>query len=151
MTLSTSDLAYAAALIDNFGKLKTRRVGERELPEVIIQGKIRTLPWLAYITGVKLIEVSKGYHRHQCSQHCPTAHTEIVSVSNRWVLTGARATIVLHNVEPFMRAHGREARALVEVGQAVGYRGGVVNSMTTLGWKIPDLREQPRARVQLIR
>lgn len=151
MPLSTSDLAYAAALIDSFGNLKTRRVGENELPEVIIQGKIRTLPWLAYVTGVKLIEVTKGYSRHQCSQHCPTAHTEIVSISKRWVVTGARATIVLHNVEPFMRAHGREARALVEVGRQVGYRGNVINSMIELGWKIPDLREQPRARVPLTR
>lgn len=145
-----ADLSYAAALIDSFGTLKVREVHETLLPEVIIQGKIAALPWLAEITGVKVIEIRKGYNRHQCTDHCPQAHTRIESLTGRWVVTGARATVVLHNVEPYMRVQARKARDLVEAGQAIGYKTNVVNDMIKLGWQVPDLRKQPRARMEMV-
>lgn len=151
MALTEPDLAYAAALVDSFAALRTRRAGDTELPEVTIQGKIAALPWLAERTGVKIIEVTKGYNRHQCSDHCPQAHTRIESTTGRWVMTGARATIVLYNIAPFMHVQARRARDLVEAGQEIGYKTNVVNDMTRLGWMVPELREQPRARVELVR
>jgi hypothetical protein len=149
VSLSPAELAYAAALIDSFGTLTVREVNGALLPQVIIQGKIAALPWLAEITGVKIIEIRKGYTRHQCTEHCPEAHTRIESITGRWALTGARATVVLFNVEPYLRVQGRIARDLVEAGQGIGYKTQVVNDMKRLGWQLPDLRVQPRARLEL--
>ena len=150
MKLAPADLAYAAALIDSFAVLTTRRVGEAELPQVTIQGKVAALPWLAEVSGVKVIEVAKDYARHQCSEHCPDRHTRIESTTRRWQLTGARATVVLYSVEPYLRVQARTARGLVEVGQGLGFKTDVVNDMTRLGWTIPELRSQPRARIERV-
>jgi hypothetical protein len=150
VTRPVAELAYVAALIDTFGVLRVREFRSTDLPEVTIQGKrIAALDWLAEITGVSVVRVGKDYLRHQCSEHCPAKHTHIESFTRRWQLTGARATIVLHNVEPYMRLQGREARELVEAGRAIGYKGDVVNAMSRLGWDVPALREQPRARIAL--
>lgn len=149
MRVQPEDLPYVAALIDNFGALRPRVANGNELPEIHIQGKVPAMHWLAELTGVRVIDIEKSYNRHQCSEHCPAKHTHIVSMTGRWVVTGARATIVLHNVERFMRVQGRRARDLVAMGQAVGYKGNVINDMTRLGWEIPDLRPQPRARVEV--
>lgn len=149
MSLSPADLSYVAALVDSFARLKVREVHETPLPEVTIQGRIAALPWLADLTGVKIIEITKGYNRHQCTDHCPQAHTRIESLTGRWVLTGARATIVLFNVLPYLRVQRREALQLVGTGQTIGYKTNVVNDMKRLGWEAPDLRKQPRARVEL--
>lgn len=149
MSRSPADLAYVAALVDSFGALSVREVNGALLPQVTIQGSHEVLPWLAEITGVKIIEIRKGYNRHQCTEHCPEAHTRIESLTGRWVLTGARATIVLYNVNGFMRVQARKARDLVEAGQGIGYKTNVVNDMKRLGWQLPDLRVQPRARLEL--
>lgn len=148
-----ADLAYVAALIDQFGKLRTRTVSDTELPEVLIQGRIGALGWLAELTGTRVVEIRKAYARHQCSEHCPERHTDIASVTGRWVVTGARATVVLYNVGPFMRDEGKRhlASTLVWQGQTVGYKSDVVNDMARLGWRIPELRDQPRARIALVR
>lgn len=152
MTLSTADLAYAAALVDAFAVLRIRDVKGTELPEVTIQNsRITALDWLAETTGVKVVRIGKDYRQHRCADHCPDKHTHVEAVTRRWQVTGARAVIVLHAVEPFMRVQGRQARELVGTGRQNGYSTGVVNDMTRLGWAIPELREQPRARVQLVR
>lgn len=147
-----ADLAYVAALIDQFGRLKTRTVNDTELPEVLIQGRIPALEWLAGLTGTRVVEINKAYARHQCSEHCPDRHTDIVSVTGRWVVTGARATVVLYNVGPFMRDEGKRhlASTLVWQGQTVGFKGNVVNDMAARGWAVPELRNQPRARIELV-
>lgn len=146
------DLSYVAALIDNFARLATRLIPSgTELPEVTIQNsRLVALDWLATVTGVGVTPVSKDYSRHQCSEHCPDRHSHIESLTRRWQLSGAKATIVLYNVEPFLRVQGVDARRLVDVGQGSGYKTNVVNEMSRLGWKIPELREQLRARVELI-
>lgn len=146
--LSQADLAYIAALLDAFALLRLRDVNGTSLPQVTIQSKrVASLDWLAEVTGVAVMGISKDFHRHQCTDHCPTKHTRIEAKTRRWQLTGARATIVLHAVEPFMRVQGREARLLVEEGLTIGYKTDVVNEMRALGWAIPELKEQPRARV----
>ena len=149
--LCTADYSYAAALVDSFGKLGTRTAGETELPQITVQGKIPALPWLADLCGVKLIEITKGYTRHQCSEHCPEKHTPIASVTQRFQITGARATIALYTLQDYMRVQHVEARRLVELGRVIGYKTDVVNDMARLGWRLPELRDQPRARLELLR
>jgi len=150
--LDSADRAYIAALVDSFAVLRVRDYRGTELPEVTIQGRrISALDWLAEVTGVKVVQVGKAYNRHQCSEHCPERHTHIESFTRRWQVTGARATVVLHGIEEHMRVQGRTARDLVEKGREIGYSTSVVNQMSALGWPIPELREQPRARVALVR
>lgn len=149
--MNDADLAYAAALIDAFAVLRIRTIGGTDLPEVTIQNnRITALDWVAEVTGVRVTEIGKDFSQHRCGEHCPDKHTRVESKTRRWQVTGARATVVLHNVEPFMRVQGREARDLVETGRSIGWKGNVVNEMTRLGWAIPDLKEQPRAQVALV-
>lgn len=148
MSLEVADLAYAAALVDSFAVLRVREYRGTGLPEVTIQGaRIAALDWLAESTGVKVVVIGKGYNRHQCSEHCPERHTRIDSATRRWQVTGARATVVLAAIEPYLRTKGREARELIDAGRAIGYKGNVVVDMAALGWPIPELKDQPRARV----
>lgn len=140
--LSEADRAYVAALVDNFGRLTSRTLpNQTELPEVSIQGRVDALDWVAAVTGTKVVEIPKAYNATRCSQHCTDKHVHVITTARRWVLTGARATIVLHTVEPFMRVQGRQARDLVELGRRVGYKRPVVEEMRALGWSIPELRE----------
>ncbi len=148
--LTEADLAYAAALIDSFARLSVRDLPNgTQLPEVVIQGRIEALDWLAGVTGTSVAVIPKAYNRHQCSEHCPEAHTRIESQTRRWVVSGARATIVLAAVERFMRVQGRLARHLAEAGQRIGYKRTVVDEMRGLGWPIPQLRAAAWARVEV--
>lgn len=150
--IGDADLAYAAALLDAYGRLSSRTLPSgTDLPEVVVQGRIGALGWLADLCGVKVVEIEKDYNAHRCAEHCTAKHMHVASMTQRLVLSGARATIVLHAVQRFMRVQGRQARELVGAGQVLGYKTGVVNDMVRLGWPIPELREQPRARVALVR
>lgn len=147
--LTRTDIAYAAAVIDNLAALRSRFHGPAQLPVVQISGKLPVLHHLAEITGTKVIETSRSYTRHQCTEHCPDRHTHLASRSLRWSITGMRATIVLLACEPHMLIQGATARRLVETGLGVRYHGSVVNDMATRGWPIPELEPHPRARVPL--
>lgn len=147
--LTTADLAYAAALIDNLATLRLRELGPSQLPVVSIAGRIGALTWLGEVTGVKVVETRRAYTRHNCTEHCPEAHARIESRSGRWSVTGMRATIVLANVEEYLRVQATDARQLVEAGLGVQYQGQVVNDMRRLGWSIPDLAPHSRARVEV--
>lgn len=139
--MTPADLAYVAALIDQFGRLSIRALPSgSEIPEVTIQNRrIAALDWLAEITGVSVVRVGKDYSRHQCSEHCPQKHTRVESETRRWQVSGAKATILLHNIEPYMRVQGVLARNLVWVGQRSGFKTNAVIEMAGLGWSIPEL------------
>lgn len=149
MTLSTADIAYAAAIIDNLAVLRAREYRNTTLPVVEVSGRHGALPWLGELTGVRVIPTARSYLRHGCAEHCPTKHQHIESASFRWSVTGTRATIVLAAVEPYLRVQAAKARELVEAGLAVQYQGQVVNDLREHGWPIPALPEHPRARVPL--
>jgi hypothetical protein len=146
--LTRADLGYVAALLDQHARLTLRAYRGTQLPELIVQGRIAALPWLAEVTGSKVIDIPKGYNRHQCSEHCKDAHTRIESVTQRWSVTGARATILLYNVEPYMRVQGADARRLMAAGAQIGYKRTVVEEMRGLDWEIPELREEAWAPVE---
>lgn len=151
MALTTADVAYAAAIIDNLAALRTREIGGGStLPVVQVSGKFGSLLWLGEITGTRVIETSRKYTRHLCTEHCPAAHSEIESRSGRWTVTGMRATIMLYNVQRYLRVQAAAARQLIDAGLGVQYQGQVVNDMRKRGWDIPDLAPHPRARVSLV-
>jgi len=147
VTLPVPELAYAAALIDTLGTLSLRDVGGTRLPNLTVQARHRdALAWLGRMTDTRITEIKKDYNRAGCGEHCPEAHVHIVSVTGRWVITGVKATIVLHNVLPFLLVQRVGAIDLVTAGQTIGYKGNVVEKMRNMGWEIPDLKPQPRMR-----
>lgn len=123
------DAAYVAALVDTLGKLTSRVVSRDELPVVTIQGKHDILPWLAAQTGVKIMKLDKNYTRHQCTEHCPDKHMGIESWTYRWQLVGARAALLLREIEPYMRLQAREARRLIELSEHIAFKPAVVADM----------------------
>jgi len=149
--LEAADLAYMAALVDNLAVLKTRRVGEADLPSVVLTTTRSgaAVRFLATSTGSKVTEIVRAYNRKGCVDHCTQAHLHIDTTGHRWQVTGAKATIVLHNLLPYMRVQTDSARKLIHAGQTIGYKGQVVVAMRDLGWEIPDLKPQPRARVAI--
>lgn len=150
--MTPQDLIYAAALIDTLAVLKTRLVNGSDLP-VIAMTTTRHVPaarFLGALTATRLTPLVKDYTHRGCNQHCPDKHNHVLSEGVRWQVTGAKATIVLHNVLPALRVQAGEAQRLVSLGRQIGYKGQVVNRMRELGWEIPDLRPQPRARVSLV-
>ena len=133
--VTDADKAYIAALIDSLGKLTSRVVHRDELPVVSIQGKHAVLPWLAEVTGVRVMELEKNYTRHQCTEHCPDKHMPIESWTYRWQVTGARAAVVLSNVEPYLRLQAAGARRLIDMAQAVEFKPPTVQDMLDRGWE----------------
>jgi hypothetical protein len=147
VTLPVRDLAYAAALVDTLAVLNVREVGPSGLPMVTIHSKYQpALAWLGERTQSKITTVKRDYQRASCADHCPEAHIHIVSESGRWQVSGVKATIVLHNLLPFLRVQDETARTLIEAGKSIGYKGQVVQRMKELGWEIPELKKQPRSR-----
>lgn len=149
MSLGVAELGYVAAVIDNLAALRTRDLGPSVLPVVQVSGRYGALSWLGEITGTKIIPTNRRYTRHNCTEHCPDRHAEIVSSSARWSLTGMRATIVLAAVEPYLRVQAARARELIDAGLGVQFQTTVVNDMAQLGWPIPALEPHPRARFPL--
>ena len=148
MTLDVPQLAYAAALVDTLAVLSLREVNGTQLPNVAINARHSdALSWLGEMTGTRLSTITRDYHRGACAAHCPDAHVHIVSTSGRWVVTGVKATITLHNLLPFLRVQRVAAIDLVTAGQTIGWKGHVVEQMRAAGWSIPELRPQPRSRV----
>ena len=76
----------------------------------------RLLQWLGQITDVRSIVTVRGYDKHRCLEHCTKAHDHIESVSGRWSLTGAKATVVLCATRPYVRFHDAEWDRAIEVG-----------------------------------
>lgn len=145
MPLDVPELAYAAALIDTLAVMKLREVGPTQLPELAINARYTgALTWLGQQTGTRISTIERDYHRGACAAHCPEPHVHIVSKSGRWVVTGVKATIVLHNVLPYLRVQRVTAIDLVTAGQTIGYKGNVVEVMRNRGWEIPALKPQPR-------
>lgn len=136
--MRASDFAYLAGLVDSLAKLTSRVVSRDELPVVTIQGKHEILPWLAEVSGVKLMQLDKSYTRHQCTEHCPDRHMPIESWTYRWQVVGARAIVVLWNIEPYLRIQGSEARRLLRIGAHVAVKGTTIHDMAELGWPLPD-------------
>jgi hypothetical protein len=148
VNLGPADLAYMAALVDNLAVLKTRQVNGSELPVVAltITRSEDAVKFLAGNTGSKVTPIVRQYNRKGCADHCMIAHLHVDTVGHRWQVTGVKATIMLHNLLPYMRVQVVQAQRLIELGQSIGYASSVAARMRELGWHIPELKHQPRAR-----
>lgn len=141
MKITKNDKVYVACILDNFGNLgyRTLPTGTKQ-PTIQMFGKKPTIMgWLAEITDTTAIEISKMSTRHVCTEHCPEPHGPTEFTSMRWQVTGMKATIVLHNVIPFMRQKKAEAQTVMEFGLTAPYKEAYVEWMASAGWDIPNI------------
>lgn len=137
--VSTADKAYCAAIVDTLANLRTRTTDKSVLPEVQVNcPNLDLLRWLGAITGTGHFETRRDYMRHVCTDHCPEAHAHVQSTSGRWSVTGARATVLLVGVSPYLRLRTAEASELIQVGLAAGWKPATVTKMAALGWTVPE-------------
>jgi hypothetical protein len=127
--MTTEELAYIAALVDTLAKFSVRVVHRDKLPVITIQGKHAVLPWLAEITGVKLMRLDRAYTKHNCTEHCPSRHQDIESWTYRWQLTGGRAAVLLTAVQPYLKVQATEARRLIRISEDTVFKPVVVSDM----------------------
>lgn len=135
-----ADLAYIAAIVDTQGHITTRTVRETVLPALAVSSpNTALLTWLGQLTGTRPTITRRQYGRAACSEHCPDAHQHVTSVSGRWSVTGAKATVVLHSVTPYLRLRTEEAAEAVRLGTAARFKPATVAKMLALGWSSPPL------------
>ena len=140
-------VAYVAGIIDTTGVIRTRMVQDTELPYVAVSGSNEgMLRFLAEVTGAKVTITRRSYMKAGCSVHCKEKHQHIQSISGRWSVSGVKATVLLHNVRPFMRLQAAEAAAALDVGLRTGFKPATVQKMSDLGWSVPEFDETYRRR-----
>lgn len=139
--LSVTQLAYVAALIDTRANLTTRRARDAVLPQVEISGRpFPALEWLGQITGVRVVPTQRAFVKVGCSEHCAEKHIHVSSLSGRWFVSGAKATIVLAAVRPYLMLRRGQVDDLIDLGRQVGHKGATVTEMAALGWPVEALR-----------
>jgi hypothetical protein len=100
-------------------------------------GDGQLLRWLGEITDVRSIVTLRTYDKHRCLEHCTEAHDHIDSVSGRWSVTGAKATVVLCATLPYVRFHVPEWERAVGLGLGANKKPKTVQTMKDLGWPMP--------------
>ena len=73
-----------------------------------------------------------------CSEHCGEKHQHVQSMSGRWSVTGAKATVVLWNIRPYQHLQVKAADTALVVGLGTGYKPATVARMAELGWDVPE-------------
>ena len=137
--LTVADLAYIAALIDTRGALASRTVRDAVLPQVAISGRpFPALQWLGEVTGVRVVPTERDFTKAGCAEHCSEKHLHVRSLSGRWMISGAKATIVLAAVQPYLRLRAAEVEDAVALGLAANFKGATAQAMRKLGWPIPE-------------
>lgn len=137
--LSSTDLAYIAAVIDSQGIIRSRKTKQGVLPLVALHGpNIRLLQYLAGLTGTKVTITRREFLRSGCREHCPEQHQHITSESGRWSVTGAKATILLAAIRPYMRLQGYQADQAIAQGLVAPRKEATASKMTELGWPLPE-------------
>ena len=138
--MEETDLAYIAGVVDIHARLTIRTLPTgSEQPVVQINwNHFGVLEHLGKLTGVKAIDVRRKYAKAGCTQHCMEKHQHIDSRSGRWVVTGARATVLLWNVRPYLIFQQDWARRLIVCGTGANIKPATVQKMADLGWDIPD-------------
>lgn len=141
-------VAYVAGVVDLLGLIRIRYAEDTPLPVVQVHGKyMSTLEYLGELTGTKAIETRREYTRAGCAEHCKEKHMHITSTSGRWSVTGAKATVLLWNMQPYLRVKKDAADGALAVGLRTKFKQGTVDKMRQLGWEIPSELEGRTLRV----
>lgn len=137
--MDLTSLVWIAAVIDSQAVIRVREAQGVELPMVAVHGpNVRLLQELASATGTKVTITRRNYSKAGCAEHCPDQHQHIVSQSGRWSLSGARATVLLHNIQPYVRLQVDEVREVLTLGLTAPFKPATVRKMVEIGWSVPD-------------
>lgn len=139
-TLAPDDLAYIAGVLDSQGSIAVRTTADgTELPQLSVCGpNVQMLQWLGALSGVRPIVTTRAYSKAGCAEHCKDKHLHVTSRSGRWQVSGAKATVILAAVRPFLRWQGAEAAAAVEMGLSAPFKSATPEKMRALGWPVPE-------------
>lgn len=150
MTLDLGTKAYLAGIIDTMGIIRTRemRGDNPPIPYVGLHTpNLQISSLFAGVTDTKVTTVTRKYNKAQCTEHCtPDSHVHVNSVSHRWSVTGVKATVMLHNIKPYLVFKTDEANEALRVGMVANYKPATWRKMQLLGWEIPDLSDQKGKR-----
>lgn len=140
--LTESDLAYVAGVVDVLANLRLRQPTatlRSPLPEVQVNGPYPGLQsYLGRITGTRPVATRRDYTRHNCTEHCPDRHAHIVSESGRWGVTGTKAFVLLSAVRPHLRLRAGLVDDLIAAGAEAQHKTATLESMSRLGWPLPE-------------
>lgn len=137
--IEEADKAYCAGVIDLAGVIRTRKINtDTELPYVALSGSNEAmLRHFARLTGTRAFVTSRNYYKAGCAEHCQAKHQHVVSTSGRWSLSGVKATVLLHNLRPYLRIQADAARDAVLVGLEAPFKAATLRRMLQLGWEAP--------------
>lgn len=134
--MKDTELAFISGVIEARGHIE---VGKRGPRIRITTARTPLLTYLAKHTGVKVVHDDRGYQRRPCSDHCEQPHSHYVRQSTQWTVDSTRATIVLHNVMPYLIDTQPKAKKALATGMK-NYppaRGDTITQMKKLGWETP--------------
>lgn len=134
--ISELELAWCAGVVDVMGLISLRKMKTgSELASVAISStRLDLLHEIADLTGTSVVMVHRDYNRLNCNVHCPEKHSHVVSSTGRWSLTGARAAVFLHAIEPYLRLKKEKVQEAVDVGTAAPRKAATLRKMYELGW-----------------
>ena len=137
--LPVTTVAYVAGVIDSQAGIRTRHVGDTDLPMVYVHGpNLQVLELLARLTGTSVTTVRRGYAKAGCAEHCPEKHQHVTSVSGRWSVTGVKATVLLWNIRDYLMFQRDAAVDAIALGLATPFKLATPQKMADLGWQVPD-------------
>ena len=85
-----------------------------------------------------VVPTERDFTKAGCAEHCSEKHLHVRSLSGRWMISGAKATIVLAAVQPYLRLRAAEVEDAVALGLAANFKGATAQAMRKLGWPIPE-------------
>ena len=138
--LTEADLAYIAAVIDVMGNIREMETdtGTR-LPLVSVSCPDEALlAYLGEVTDMQAFVTVRRYDRHRCTEHCDEPHQHVESRSRRWTVNGAKATIILAAVEPYVRFQRDRVAEMVALGLDAPKKRATPAKMKRLGWPMPE-------------
>jgi hypothetical protein len=141
-------IAWFAGVIDARAHLESHNRHGHVQPRVRVTTREEALlEELARWTGAKVVLDDRAYSRRPCGEHCQNQHSHIVRQSKQWTVDSARATILLHNLLPYLRVKRERAVVCVQAGllRFPPARGDTHTQMLELGWEMPKTDLQLRA------
>lgn len=138
--LSEGQIAYVAAIIDTTARIKELKTSSGVMIPVIhlSNANFGLLRYLGRITDVQPLFLERKWSRHKCSEHCPDRHQEARSVSGRWSISGAKATMILAAIQPHVMFQKAVVRESIALGLDAPRKQATVRKMINLGWPVPE-------------
>ena len=133
-------VAYLAGVLDANGIFRIRETdGGTKLAAIFVHGvPIPILDLLSKYSGTKVSVVKRDYPRSPCLEHCDIPHQHIVSVSGRWSVTGAKATVMISAILPHLIFQRDAAEEVLAVGLEAPRKKSSYAKMSAFGWPIPE-------------